>query len=301
MFKTHPFTILIIVLFCFINTASAQQISVSGHISDHNERAIEFCVVHNLTSKDQTYADQNGNFSIKSTVGDTLIFFCLGYEKKTAIVKENKIDIFLESKLHEIENVSVSAKKIKGKRIEKVMGKRNLKPSGICTGLVGNEKSIYLSADSSRHGLLKQISFYITKDGYPKSKFRVHVYDIDSNYLPGKDLLDSNVILNATIGDEWVSVDVSSQRISVGRGVFISMEWISGFGNETEQTTSANYTAQSPFNGQVLAFTNDYYKQQSLYYRRNNNQSVWHFCSLGGTSKRNILNPMIFATYTYYK
>ena len=67
--------------------------------------------------------------------------------------------------------------------------------------------------------------------GIPNSKFRVHVYDIDTSYLPGNDVLDSNVILKATVGNEWVSVDLSSRHIPVGRGVFISMEWISGFGN----------------------------------------------------------------------
>ena len=182
------------------------------------------------------------------------------------------------------------------------MGKKHLRPYGICTGNYGKETAIWLTADSSRHGYLKEAFFYIVADeGIPNTKFRVHVYNLDSSrYWPDQDITDSNVILHADKGDEWVSVDLSSKKIPVGRGVFISMEWIAGQGNNPK-FINAKYEAQRNFNGQVLAFTQGYYKEGSLMYSRRVLSSKWNAINLAGTSKRNVLNPMVYCTYNYIK
>ena len=181
------------------------------------------------------------------------------------------------------------------------MGKKHLKQYGICTGHIGQESAIFLQADPERHGELEKIYFFISKGGLPGTRFRVHVYDIDTGYMPGNDLLDSNMILHANSGDEWVEADVSNMHILLSRSVFVSMEWISGYENNTDLVSYDKYSEQGTFNGQILAFTQGYCKKGSLFYSRKNANTKWTYFTLQGSSWRNTLNPMIYTTYTYYE
>ena len=79
------------------------------------------------------------------------------------------------------------------------------------------------------------------------------------------------------------------------------MEWIAGYGNDPNPVTSKKFPAQAAFNGQVLAFTEGYYKRGSLCYVRKDSHSTWHYIVCAGSLKRNTLNPMIYATYLYHK
>lgn len=281
----------------------SRQLKVYGTVKNDDGKPVEFCLVKIISSNHSTYSNPNGEFVLECDAysSDSLIFYCLGYETKEVKIGYDTLRVILKRKLNELKDVVVAAASDEREKKHGIMGKRNLKPFGICTGDIGSEDAIFLGADAKRHGQLENIYFYITKEGIPNSRFRVHVYDIDSNSLPGEDMLDSIVILHATEGDEWVSVDVSSRHIHIGRGVFISMEWIRGYGNRLIKVTSKKFPGAAPFNGQVLAFTEGYYKQSSLLYMRTNINTNWNYWYAGGNAKGNILNPMIYATYTYYK
>jgi len=276
---------------------------VYGTVKDDNGKPIESCVIKAVNSNHATYSNKHGEFSLEYNADSShaLIFFGLGYETKEVSISTDTLEVVLKRKVNMLKDAVVSADYDRGKIRRAMMGKKSLKPHGICTGHTGQEWAIFLGADSTRHGLLENVYFYITKEGLPASRFRVHVYDIDTGYLPGTDLLDSTVILHANAGDEWVSADISARQIPVGRGVFISMEWIAGYGNDLKLVTSKKYPAQPAFNGQVLAYTEGYHKQASLSYVRKNANAQWKYIFMAGSMRKNILNPMAYATYTYYK
>jgi hypothetical protein len=276
---------------------------VYGTVRSDEGHPVAFCVVKAVNSSSFTESNERGEFLLEydRDSSHSLMFYSLGFETKEIRILSDTLRIVLKRRVNKMDDVVVAASHNKKKVRHGLMGKRNLKPMGIITGFLGNEDAIFLGADSSRHGILENIYYYIADGGLPHSKFRVHVYDIDTGYMPGNDLLDSVVILHGNEGNEWVAVNVQSRNIPVGRGLFISMEWISGYGNDLRLVTSKKYPRQPPFQGQILAATEGYYKQFSLYYIRKNTKSPWRYYVSAGTAKRNILNPMIYATYTYRK
>lgn len=281
----------------------SRQGMVYGTVKDDNGRPIASCAVKPARSVYVTYSNEHGEFSLEynSDSSGSLVFFGLGFETKEVSVGNDTLRVVLKRKENKLNDVVVTASEEGGTIKHGIMGKKHLKPYGICTGRIGSEQAIFLGADSTRRGQLENVYVYVLKDGIPNSRFRIHVYDIDTGYLPGNDLLDSVVILHANEGDEWVSADVSARHIHIGRGVFISVEWIAGYGNDLTLVTSKKYTAEPPFNGQVLGYTQGYFRQSSLAYGRRNATRPWGYIMLAGTSRRNILNPMIYATYTYRK
>ena len=208
---------------------------IYGTVKGDDGMPVGYCLVKVLHSEAYTYSDEKGYFSLVYDINkvDSFIFFCLGYQTQQIMITGDSIAVVLQRKVNDLNNVTVSAHRNQKVR-HGIMGKKHLKQYGICTGHIGQESAIFLQADPERHGELEKIYFFISKGGLPGTRFRVHVYDIDTGYMPGNDLLDSNMILHANSGDEWVEADVSNMHILLSRSVFVSMEWISGYENNTD-------------------------------------------------------------------
>jgi hypothetical protein len=281
----------------------SQQRKVYGMVKSEDGQPVEFCLVKTVNSDRSTSCDAQGEFFLVYDADSTnaLFFYCLGFESKEVRIDGDSLSVVLKHKVNKLTDIVVLATHEHGPVKSDIMGMSALTPHGICTGRIGSEVAVFLGADGRRHGMLENIYFYITKEGIPNSKFRVHVYEVDSNYLPGTDLLGDAVIAHGNDGDEWVSVNVSSSHIAVGYGVFIAMEWIAGYGNSPAIVTSKKYPAQPPFNGQALAFTEDYNKRSSILYMRESTRMPWADIFTPDPARRNILHPMIYATYVYYK
>ena len=145
---------------------------------------------------------------------------------------------------------------------------------------------------------------YITNDGVPETKFRVHVYDIDSSgRYPGADITDSNVVLHANTGNEWVSVDLSSKRIPLGKGLFISIEWIEEHGHIHQVEYCMRDQGNIPDSNlpgkkmdyHALGGTDGYNKEGSIFYARHPFSKEWD--ALNSV----LFNPMIYCTYNHIK
>ncbi len=282
----------------------AQQKTIHGLVRDADGRPIERCMVRPSNLMVVTHTNAQGWYSLTYDAGDkvsALLFQCMGYEAKQVDIHGDALNVQLQRKVTELNDVVVSTGK-DGKLRRGVLGKKKLKPFGMFSGDIGTEWAIFLDADSAKHGVLDKIYVYILNDALTTSRFRVHVYDIDTSYLPGHDLLDSPVIAHANVGDEWVAIDVSRMQVPVGGGVFISVEWIAGYGNDLRRVVSKTYSAQGEINGMILAGTEGYYKQWSLAYERNLLTNFpWKYQVLAGSFKKNIVNPMIYATYHYIR
>ena len=225
----------------------------------------------------------------------------MGYVTKEMAIGDDQLWIVLKHKLNKLGPAEVNAGFEGGKLKHDVLGRDDLEPYGICSDVIGSENAIFLSADQDRHGVLEDVFFYITKDGIPNSKFKVHVYNMNDQFMPGEELLDSTVILHAKKGNEWVKADLSSRHILIGRGVFISIEWLSGTGNNVNVITEKKGHEQIKYNTMVLAMTKGYSHEGSLNYQRGNFYHDWHHPDFEVPGSEHNLNPMIYATYTYYK
>ncbi|MES2703445.1 MAG: carboxypeptidase-like regulatory domain-containing protein [Bacteroidota bacterium] len=288
--------ILTVVFAFFFTSAIAQQITVSGKVVDKQLKGIPFCLVKAKDYPAGAYCDENGIFSIslnKDSV-KALIFSCLGFEKKELRVSElpaNPITIDLTNATTTLNTVVIKDKK--GKPKTGILGKKGVRHISDCYQKYGEEIAVFLKADTARHGVLKDIYVYITDEGIPESKFRLHVYKKDPvTNLPADELTDTNLIVNATRGNEWVKADLTNKHIPVSEGVFISVEWISGFGNRQISIQSAKHPELSADHyGQVMGLTLNYGVKHM--YHRSTFNGTWGFDFV------DFLCPMIYGTYKY--
>ncbi|WP_152559895.1 hypothetical protein [Hymenobacter sp. IS2118] len=72
------------------------------------------------------------------------------------------------------------------------------------------------------------MAFYTGGNGFPKSRFRLHIYEAqDDCASPGKDLLNENIVLNPHPCEGWDEWDLSSFNIPVSeKGYFIALEFV---------------------------------------------------------------------------
>ncbi len=294
------FISLIIFLPCY-----AQNRVFLGRVVDKNKQAIPFAVVEAKDRNEGVYCDENGVFSFTGNADNikTLVVFCMGFEKKeisTEILPLDSIIVTLQPRAASLKTVKIVGRK--GKPVQEVLGKsrKRLSYEGDCYRFYGSETAIRLQADSTHGGVLNTVNVFITNEGDWKTKFRIHIYEWDD--LPAHEITDSNLVVQAESGGSWVKVDLSSKRILINKGLFVSVEWISGFGNSELPLQSDNHPEVNNYNGQVLGLTSDYGKPSKTYSRKPfNNNWVYYDAPEAQRKGGYFLNPMIYCTYKYWE
>lgn len=175
--------------------------------------------------------DSLGSFSIeiikdKISEYDTLLIRSLGYSSATVIVKniltESSIEFKLNPLVFQLDSIIIRPKNnsiLKGVFVEKGDGY-----SGCREWL---QKAVYMDNDEGIKAIVQNVSFFIPKDGKPKTPFRIRFYEVKEDGSPGEDLTRESIIVNAKKGGAWLKVDVSKYKIVVPKnGYFVAMEWI---------------------------------------------------------------------------
>lgn len=288
----YLYTVLLAVLCA---QAFAQERTITGKVVDNEMRGVPFCMVKAKDRNAGTYCDENGVFTLTINADSipTLIFYCLGFERKeiaTSDIPREAITVDLKKTDMSLNTVVITETKKKPKT--GLIGKKGVTHRGDCYQRYGDEDAVFLKADSAHDGVLKEVYVYITDEGIPDSKFRIHVYAKDPvTNLPAEELTGTNLIVSGSRGNEWVKADLSNNNIKVGNGVYVSVEWISGFGNSQKSLQSAKNPEVSGHYGQVMGLTLNYGVKHM--YHRNNFNGGWGF------NYTEYLCPMIYGTYSY--
>lgn len=280
----------------------AQERAYFGKVVDkERKKRIPYAVIQVKDRNEGTYSDDNGVFglSLRNDSATALIVSCLGYKKQEIPLSRFTADtmtIALEREYSTLKQVVFKGKK--GKIRDGILGRRNMKHVGDCYQKYGEEVAVYFKADEDRDGTLQEVFVYITNEGVPDTKFRIHVYEKDPiSNRPSRELTDSNLIVHATDGNEWVSADLSSKNIAVREGLFVSVEWISGHGNNTADLQSGKHKEVNQLNGQVLGLALNY-GVPYMYFRQAFHKE-WD--TKPGHTYSDYLCPMIYCTYSFVK
>lgn len=221
-----------LLLLCFIipHIGFAQQV-VKGIVMDSNSKdVISYAGV--LLQDHKTITWEDGSFFIeleKIDREDTLHIQCLGYESYKVplanYLASDVKEILLTPKHYSIEEVTVSTQKVKKKK-NKTFGIYKRKTKGWYFTTYKRQLALYIPNKKNYDGIIQNVRFYITNDGTPDKKFRIHLYTVDSlTNNPGKDLLPEAIYTSGTIGEEWVVVDLIKYQINLPpTGFFIAME-----------------------------------------------------------------------------
>lgn len=313
----------LLLVLCFLQAVLCFSVEklIIGKVVDKNHKSIPYAIVEQPGRYAGLYCDEDGVFStpVNPDSVKQLLIYARGYEAREVLIEKFGEDTFviqLTEKARALREVAISSKRTKKAKVkEGVLGRRKLSCNGAAYMTYGEEVAIYLEAiDPKRISYLKDIFVYITNEGIPNSKFRIHVYDEDTaTGEPLNDITDSILVAHADKGDEWVSVNVSNLRIPVKNGIFISVEWLSGYGNNPgriaiehprQYHTGGHGFKYAPnyYNGQVLGETWKYGIQFIAYSRSPQDNGEWKYIALPGLRRKYMphwINPMIYCTYTY--
>ncbi len=319
--KYTGFSIMVLVLLVSCSALQAKDRTYRGRVTDKNNRGLANVALQARERNELFFCNAKGYFSI--TVNpDTIDAFeikCPGYYDKTLWLDEvgdDSIFVKLETTNTVLKSAKVAAKG--GTLKQETIGISGGSHNTGCYMMFKDELALFLPAQRERNGILKEIGAYITKEGAKDSKFIMHVYTRDSaTGAPGDDITDSVLAVQADRGNEWVTADLGDKLIQMKGGVFVSVEWTLGYGNDYytwDLRNASNYysgddSLRKVYNGQVLglAWGNS---RQPIVYRRyahniydHTNEDKWFRTPplRGGRRFNEWITPMIYCTYSYFE
>ncbi len=319
MFSPNRYILCIFLLFAVLVT-HAQERQYFGRIVNRDNKGLPNSFVKVDKANQSFYCDDNGvfQFKINAKETDTFIFYAQGYDKVKVVadeLPEDSIIVELKKSTRNLQDVSIIAKSGNARIREGVAGSTKWLHNGGCYLTFKDEIAMFLPVDSNRKALLNEVNVYITKDGITTNKFLIHLYLPDSTGAPGEEVTDSNLVVSARKGNEWVSADLSDHKIQVKGGLFVSVEWIIGYGNdglpwpmnEVSNYYAGNDSLRTFYNGQVLGLTwvnGDMPKVYRRYARSTYEKTApdkWFLTSplVGGCKRNECIAPMMYFTYSY--
>ena len=264
--------LLFIALFIAVCATSgwSQQVQIKGTIVDKDTKEpLPFTSIGLKNEQIGALSNEHGQFMVPAptkNAEDSLVIVALGYARRAVLVKQGvavpNLTIEVPKRAVELSNVTVKAGKIKNLGL----GARSNDPGeGMIQGLPGSQYAFFVKNDKQKRlGNVRTVSFYIGENGFPREPFRVRIYKADGNYnSPNTDLLTENVVVSASRGGEWYTIDLTSYNIPAPtEGFFVAMEWIVGGDKFYSTNFMDNYT---PY-GQIMRPTFEFKESRTWNY-----------------------------------
>ena len=159
---------------------------------------------------------------------DSLTVSAIGFAnkimRKDSVLNKSKIDISLERSIIELPEVIITKYSVEndygcddGKRQTSYI------KNGFCTNL----QSALLVNSYNYPARCKSISVFISKQSSTTILYRLRLYEIGKDSLPGKDLLAENLIVNSYKTNSWNTYSLDSNTIQLPKnGFFAAIEWL---------------------------------------------------------------------------
>lgn len=208
---------------------------VKGKVVDQNDQPIPYVSIFVKNETMATTSDEDGTFFLPLKEEKTLLFSVLGYEKATAKSSEVSI-IKLKPIAIELNEVVVLNKK-ETKQIEVGM------PTSFSQAFENGPKidARFFSYDKKvkKNRYLKKVSLF-TESNVETASVKIHFYAVNSEGLPGEELLNKDLIVQVKKGSRKTYFDVSSRNIVFPReGLFVAVERLFIDKNKFTKTVAA--------------------------------------------------------------
>ena len=257
-------------LVCSATSVFAQQAQIKGVIVDKDTKEpLPFSSIGLKNEQIGALSNEHGQFIVPAptkNAEDSLVIVALGYARRAVLVKQGvsvpNLTIEVPKRAVELSNVTVKGGKVKNLGLG---AKSNDPGEGMIQGLPGSQYAFFVKNDKQKKlGNVRTVSFYIGENGFPREPFRVRLYKADGNYnAPNTDLLTENVVVSASRGGEWYTIDLSSYNIPAPEeGFFVAMEWIVGGDKFYTTNFMDNYT---PY-GQIMRPTFEFKESRTWSY-----------------------------------
>lgn len=181
-----------------------------------------------------TTAEENGEFIINtSDKNKNLVFSVLGYERKVCKVSEAQSVSLLPS-AYELVEVMIFNKKER-KQIE--IGKtKSVIQEAFDNGPRMDAKFFPYHPDYKRTKWIKKVTI-LTDSKVEDATIKLHLYEVDANGFPGKELLSKDFIVTLQKGIFKHKIDVSEFNLTFPKnGLFVAFEKLIIEKNKLEKT-----------------------------------------------------------------
>lgn len=232
--------ILILVFSLFTVFAFSQSKTAKGFVYDEeSKQPIPYVNISIIESSNGTSSDDDGSFEL--TISETdfnkqVHVSSLGY--KDSIISVEKLiksdKIFLKAKIEQLNEVVISKKFEEKFLIINSFKKNKIRGNSFVTG-----KNPWIIAlffpykeEYSETTNLNSIKIHIDNKSFfsPKpfpSKFRVRLFSLGNDELPGNDMISENIIVETKIKQKIVDLDISEYNLTFPKeGFFIALEWL---------------------------------------------------------------------------
>ena len=198
-----------------------------------------------------TVSNLNGDFSLPYDP-DSLNFpvrvSMIGYESIEYTVSELRAalqespTVYLSPTTYEIEEVVISSKE----RKTKVLGNKTTSKSivaGFTSNMLGNELGTKIKIKKSPT-YLNKFNVSIAENGFENLKFRLNFYSIKKG-LPDKPINRDNIIIETSIKEGVLTVDLEPYNIVVNDDFYVTLEWIEDLGDVEQLRFSAGFLGKT--------------------------------------------------------
>ncbi len=270
----------------------AQDVHIHGVVIDNQTRLPIAGVTISASKYGRHFkTDDAGKFelSIKSvTHNDTLKFSCIGYQPQNIVIGEIQRDSIIKMSplINELKEVKVGTKpavliNVGSKRRKGYEG-RLTKP--------GDNYAMYMEGSKNVKGTIHSIGFFLTKGhgmfkgGDVMAPFRIRLLSVNTNGMPGEDLIADSIIVSAKNEWAWFDADIFSYHIkNPDNGFFVCFSLLNYKNyrpiSQSDTIMHASSAEDSSYgrpllpkvNGQVefgtprVCFTSDEFKQTRSY------------------------------------
>lgn len=208
---------------CFILFFAVFQLSAQtkGVVIDSLGTPIPFVSIFVENESPTTTSEENGTFSIDVLANAKLIFYALGYERKT-VLAANASKVVLKSVIFELNNVVITkAKKPKTLEIGKVS---NSILEAFDTGPKIDAKFFPFVKQYEKTKWIKKIMLF-TDSPIEGATIKLHLYAVDDNGFPEEELLTHDLIVRLKKGIFRHQFDIYDLNIQMPEtGIFVAFE-----------------------------------------------------------------------------
>lgn len=220
-------------LFFLIGFAASAQIK--GIVKDSiSGQPVPFAMISVENENIGSSSEEDGTFSIRtSEKSQNLVFYALGFERKTVSIA-NASEVRLKPSPVQIEEVFIS-NRMQTKQIE--IGKSENRVSEAFENAPRIDLKFFPNrAEYKKTKYLKQVCI-VTDSKIEDATFKIHLYSVDENGYPGKELLEKDLIVSVGKGIMKTKFNLSKFNLAVPKcGIFVGFEKLMIEKNKVEKT-----------------------------------------------------------------
>jgi hypothetical protein len=223
----------IVFIFWDTNFTFAQELMLSGYVFGNSEnKPLPYATIF-VSNKQNigTFSNDEGFFSLKVNIKDTLLISHVGYESVKLTAKNFDTQIILKSSVKYLKEITIKSKK--NKTISKKLGLYWSKSEVLSFYCNFDNFALFIKNPLPKEGRVKSIYYKLrhTKDKQfinNKIQLRIRIYSIDRlNNQPDKDILNENIFISIRQNQNNVHIDLEKYNIPFLReGVFTGLDVI---------------------------------------------------------------------------